>query len=105
LVSEAIQTFGLYRKLEEAGLKPGRDISVMGLLPEQRVQMLSPPLTTFTTDWTAIGTHLGEALIDALPGGAPARNRSKSKTMELVAPAIFVDGASVHRVRSPAGKS
>jgi DNA-binding LacI/PurR family transcriptional regulator len=105
LVSEAIQTFGLYRRLEEAGLKPGRDISVVGLLPEQRVQMLSPAVTSFATDWTAIGTHLGEALIDVLLGGAYARSKSKPRTTELVAPAIFVDGASVHRVRIPAEKS
>jgi DNA-binding LacI/PurR family transcriptional regulator len=105
LISEAVQAFGLYRKLEEARLKPGRDISVVGLLSEERVQMLSPALTSFTTDWTAIGTRLGEALIDALSASASVRGKPKPTTTKLLTPVTFVDGASVHRVKTSDTKS
>ena len=98
LVSEAFQTFGLYRKLEEAALKPGRDISVLGLLQDERVKMLSPAVTSFATDWTAVGARLGEALIDALSASAAPRGKSKQKPMEIIAPALFVDAASVHEI-------
>ena len=98
LVSEAVQTFGLYRKLGEAGLEPGRDISVLGLLPEDRVRMLSPALTLFVTDWAAVGTQLGEALIDALAGGAAMRGKSKPRPAGRIAPIIF-ERASTHEVR------
>ena len=98
LVSEALQTIGLYRKLDEAGLRPGRDISVLGLLAEERVLTLSPALTSFATDWMAVGTRLGEALIAALPVGASARGKAPPKMTQIITPAIFVEGDSVHRV-------
>jgi DNA-binding LacI/PurR family transcriptional regulator len=102
LVTEALQTIGLYRRLEEEGLRPGRDISVVGVLPEGRGQMLSPALTTFITDWTGTGTCLGEALIGALEGRPSARGKSSPKAMQVIVPVRFLAGASVHRVATPA---
>ncbi len=98
LVSEALQTIGLYRRLAEAGLSPGRDISVLGLLAEERVLTLAPRLTRMETDWTFAGTRLGEALISALSTGASVRGKTQTKTTHLVIPTHFIDGASVHRV-------
>jgi DNA-binding LacI/PurR family transcriptional regulator len=100
LASEALQTVGLYRKLEEAGARPGRDISVLGLLPEGRGQGLSPALTSIVTDWTAAGAWLGEALIGALATRPSPRGKTAPKAMQVIIPARFLPGASVHRVET-----
>ena len=97
LVSEALQTIGLYRGLAEAGLSPGRDISVLGLLAEERVLALTPALARMETDWAFVGTRLGEALISALTATAPVRGRAQAKMAQFVIPTHFVDGGSVHR--------
>jgi len=99
LVSEALQTIGLYRKLGEGGLLPGRDVSIIGVFPEARVRSLSPGLTSFVTDWTATGARLGEALIGALASGASAPQ--KVGPMQVIVPATFQAGESVHRIESP----
>jgi DNA-binding LacI/PurR family transcriptional regulator len=97
VVSEALQTIGLYRRLGEAGQLPGRDISVIGVFPEARVRSLSPTLTTYVTDWTAIGARLGEALIEALASQDPAH---PSSPMQVIVPATFQEGESVHQIKS-----
>jgi len=100
LVSDALQSLGLYRRLEAAGVRPGRDISVLGLLPGGPGQGLSPALTSFVTDWTAAGTWLGEALIGALATRPSPRGKSAPKGMQVIIPARFLPGASVHRVET-----
>ena len=108
LVSEAIQSLGLYRKLNEAGLRPGRDISLIGILPEERAKILSPALTTFQTDWTAIGVRLGEALIAAMTRPPAARSERQTRTgvaqrpigaVQSIMPVAFRAGESVHSLR------
>jgi DNA-binding LacI/PurR family transcriptional regulator len=110
LTSEEIQTFGLYRKLNEAGLRPGRDISLIGILPEQRANILSPALTTFQTDWTAIGVRLGEALIAAMARPSSTRLDRPSKTtaapppsraIQTIMPVALRVGESIHRLVEP----
>jgi len=61
---------GLYRRLDEAGLRPGRDIAVISLLGDAQAQFLSPALTSFHTDLGLVGTRLGQALVAALPATA-----------------------------------
>ena len=95
LVSEAPQTLGLYRKLAGAGRLPGRDISVVGVLPEASASNLSPALTSFVTDWTAVGTRLGEALIAALADKG-ARGQG-ARAIQAIIPTTFQPGNSVHR--------
>ena len=53
LVTDSMHAVALYRRLGERGLRPGRDLSVLALLPEARAQYLIPTLTTVQTDWTA----------------------------------------------------
>ena len=108
LVSEALQTIGLYRKLAEGGRLPGRDVSIIGVFPEARVRSLSPGLTAFVTDWTATGARLGEALIGALANRASAPEKVGADTaprppspMQVIVPATFQAGESVHRIESP----
>ena len=75
------------------------------MLPEARVRSLSPGLTTFITDWTATGARLGEALIGALANGASALEKLGADTasrppspMQVIVPATFQAGESVHRI-------
>ena len=63
LVSESMHAVALYRRLNEVGLRPGQDISILGLLPEARAQYLLPTLTTYQTNWTEVGRRLGDAVI------------------------------------------
>jgi DNA-binding LacI/PurR family transcriptional regulator len=107
VVSEAMQTIGLYRRLGEAGQLPGRDISIIGVFPEARVRTLSPTLTAYVTDWTAIGARLGEALIGALASGASApRDPARpSGPMQVIVPATFQQGESVHRIEPDVGSA
>ena len=63
LVSESMHAVALYRRLNEVGLRPGQDISILGLLPEAQAQYLLPTLTTYQTNWTEVGRRLGDAVI------------------------------------------
>ncbi len=90
LVSDAIQSIGLYRRLSEAGLQPGRDVSLIGILPEERAKILSPPLTSFQTDWTGIGGRLGKALLSAM-----ARHGAPAHPVQAIVPVALRPGDSV----------
>ena len=57
---------GLYRRLNEAGLRPGADVAVISQLRDPQSQFLSPALTAFQTDLGGIGVQLGEALMAML---------------------------------------
>ncbi len=104
LVSDAMQAVGLYRRLSDAGLAPGRDISVVGILPEARAQILSPALTSFQTDWNRIGSRLGEALMAAMARHSPRSPEEKNGAADLrqdrfvqaIAPVALRPGDSVH---------
>jgi DNA-binding LacI/PurR family transcriptional regulator len=54
---------GLYRRLSEAHLRPGIDLSVISLIGDVQAQFLSPALTAFHTDLRKIGARLGQALM------------------------------------------
>ena len=104
LVSDSMQTVGLYRKLSESGLQPGREVSLIGILPEERAQILTPVLTTFQTDWTGIGARLGEALVSAMARPSSFRverqaNAAATRAIQSIVPVMFRPGDSV---RGPA---
>ena len=73
LLSNSMHAVALYRRLGEAGMLPGRDISIVGLLPEARAQSLIPALTSYQTDWAGIGGRLGDAVILELAEAAGRR--------------------------------
>lgn len=62
---------GLYRGLNEAHVRPGRDIAIIGRESPQS-QFLSPSLTHFREDLRACGMALGEALLASMPKYAKA---------------------------------
>jgi DNA-binding LacI/PurR family transcriptional regulator len=77
-------TVGLYRRLTEAGLAPGKDLAIIGFQDEPSGRFLSPRLTAFRSDLGALGVRLGEAMLAAMPGNADEPLR-EVWPMELVA--------------------
>lgn len=65
LVNETI-AIGLYRGLNEAGIKPGRDIAIIGRQSPQS-HFLSPSLTGFKLSRRDLGIALAEALLATMP--------------------------------------
>ncbi len=106
LVSESMHAVALYRRLDEAGLRPGRDISILGLLPEARAQYLIPTLTTYQTNWTEIGRRLADAATFEIAAAAVERTSADTASTPLQArvqstmPVEFSPGESIHRVEN-----
>ena len=80
---------GLYTKLDEAGLTPGRDIAVVGFdLSPTFAQFLKPSLTQFRLSLVDLGRWLGEhmlRLIEAKQSGeTDAIGERKIWPMEIV---------------------
>ena len=97
----------LYRRLNEAGLRPGQDISILGLLPDARAQYLFPTLTTYQTNWTEIGMTLADAVTSEIVAAAADREPEGGSVPKLLharvqykMPVEFSPGESVHRVEA-----
>jgi DNA-binding LacI/PurR family transcriptional regulator len=107
LVSESMHAVALYRRLNEVGLRPGRDISILGLLPEARAQYLIPTLTTYQTNWTEIGKRLADAVASEIAASAAGRQPEEGTAPKLLRarvqykiPVEFSPGESVHRAEA-----
>jgi DNA-binding LacI/PurR family transcriptional regulator len=105
LVSESMHAAALYRRLSDFGLRPGRDISILGLLPEARAEYLIPTLTTYQTNWTEIGKRLADAVTTEIAAAAAGREREEATTAKLLRarvqykmPVEFSSGESVNRL-------
>jgi len=88
LVVHNAMIVGLYRRLIEAGLEPGRDLAIVGFQEDPSGRFLSPQLTAFRSDLGGLGARLGEALLATIParGGPPlAEPIRQIWPMELVA--------------------
>jgi DNA-binding LacI/PurR family transcriptional regulator len=104
LISDSMHAVALYRRLGEVGMLPGRELSIVGILPETRAQSLIPALTSYQTDWTGIGGHLGEAVILELAWAAGRRRGgdipSRKRSIQLKVPVELRPGDSVGRAQS-----
>jgi len=106
VLTDSMHAAALYRRLSEAGLRPGRDVSILALLPEARAQYLIPTLTSYQTNWTEIGRRLGEAAIAEIARSSgerstldpPAKAGSKPERLQLKMAVEFSPGESVERV-------
>jgi len=65
LVNETLVT-GLYKGLEEAGIRPGKDIAIVGR-HSPHTQFLSPTLTGFSLSLHDLGVGLAEGLLSTMP--------------------------------------
>ena len=61
---------GLYRRLGEAGLRPGTDLAVISFRESPLSRFLSPALTCFRFSLRDLGIALGESLLAAMPAYA-----------------------------------
>jgi len=68
LINDAT-TVGFYRGLVEAGLKPGRDLAIIGR-QSPHSQFLSPGLTSFSLSLRDLGIALAESLLATMPAFA-----------------------------------
>jgi DNA-binding LacI/PurR family transcriptional regulator len=105
LVSDSMHAVALYRRLNEAGLRPGRDISILALLPEARAQYLIPTLTTYQTNWPQIGWRLADAVVSEIAAAAGEREPEEGaaatlprERVQMKMPVEFSPGESVHRI-------
>jgi DNA-binding LacI/PurR family transcriptional regulator len=82
-----LMAIGLYRRLAEAGLQPGRDLAVIGFRESPLARFLSPTLTCFRVSLKDLGIALGESLLASMPAYAetyPQGIVHKVWPMELV---------------------
>jgi DNA-binding LacI/PurR family transcriptional regulator len=82
-----LMAIGLYRRLMEAGVIPGRDLAVIGFREEPRAKFLQPALTCFRMSLRDLGVDLAETLLAAMPAYShfyPDGARSKIWPLELV---------------------
>jgi DNA-binding LacI/PurR family transcriptional regulator len=107
LVCEYMHAVALYRRLNEAGLRPGQDISILGLLPDARAKYLFPTLTTYQTNWTEIGMTLADAVTSEIVAAAADREPEGGSVPKLLharvqykMPVEFSPGESVNRVEA-----
>ncbi len=85
LVNETLVT-GLYRGLEEVGLKPGKDVAIIGRQSSQ-AQFLQPSLTCFSLSLRDLGISLAESLLSIMPeyqAHYPDAIRRRVWPMELI---------------------
>ncbi len=83
-----LMAIGVYRRLNEAGMTPGRDLAVIGFRESPLSKFLSPALTCFRLSLRDLGIGLAESLLAAMPGYAetyPHGIVNKVWPMELVA--------------------
>jgi DNA-binding LacI/PurR family transcriptional regulator len=62
-----VTAIGLYRRLFDSGLTPGRDLAVVGFRDEPSVRFLVPSLTRFKLSLSSLGRALGTALLAQIP--------------------------------------
>jgi DNA-binding LacI/PurR family transcriptional regulator len=62
-----ITAIGIYRRLAEHGLEPGKDLAIIGFRDEPAIRFLAPALTTFTISLHDIGVALGNAVVEQIP--------------------------------------
>lgn len=67
LLSYEILAGGLYRRLNEAAVVPGRDIAIIGFRESPQTRFLVPRLTCFNTSLRDLGIALAEMLLSQMP--------------------------------------
>jgi DNA-binding LacI/PurR family transcriptional regulator len=82
-----LMAIGLYRRLSEAGIIPGRDLAVIGFREEPRARFLQPTLTCFRMSLRDLGIELAETLLATMPAFShfyPAGARNRIWPLELI---------------------
>lgn len=91
VLSTEVLAPSLYRGLEEHGMRPGKDIAVIGFRDNPRARYLTPPLTCHSFSLQALGESVAETLLADMPafsGFYPGQATNK------IWPLSFVPGKS-----------
>jgi DNA-binding LacI/PurR family transcriptional regulator len=75
LLVQDLMALGLYRRLTEHGLVPGRDIAVVGFREMPQTRFLSPHLTSFQLSLRDLGAALAEALLATMKNQGSANRQ------------------------------
>ena len=67
-----ISAMSVYRAAEDAGLRIGKDVFVVGFGDYPVSRRLDPPLSSVAADWTRLGSVAVELLYDQLEGRSPS---------------------------------
>lgn len=86
-----LMAIGFYRRLNEAGLTPGRDVAVIAFRESPLSRFLSPALTCFRVSLRDLGIGLGESLLASMPAYAEIYPQG---TVRRVWPMELVEGGS-----------
>ena len=86
-----IMAMGLYLRLSEGGVIPGRDIAIIGFREGAQARFLSPSLTCFRTSLHDLGVTLGESLLATIPA---FRDQYPLGTVQKVWPLELAPGES-----------
>ncbi|MGO7565877.1 substrate-binding domain-containing protein, partial [Rhizobium johnstonii] len=62
-----LMAIGLYRRLMESGVMPGRDLAVVGFRDAPRSRFLQPALSCFRISLYDLGVALGRMLLANMP--------------------------------------
>ncbi|ARM90706.1 LacI family transcriptional regulator protein (plasmid) [Rhizobium sp. CIAT894] len=62
-----LMAIGLYRRLMESGVMPGRDLAVIGFRDAPRARFLNPSLSCFRMSLYDLGVALGQTLLANVP--------------------------------------
>lgn len=62
-----LMAIGFYRRLNEAGVRPGHDMAVVSFRESPLSRFLSPTLTSFRISLRMVGVTLAEALLASMP--------------------------------------
>jgi DNA-binding LacI/PurR family transcriptional regulator len=85
-----LMAVGLYHRLGELGMRPGRDLSVIGLRESPQSRSLMPRLTCFRISLIELGTVVAEALITHMR----ARESNSSAPLRRLWPIELIVGES-----------
>ena len=91
LLMYEVTAIGIYRRLRELGLEPGRDFAVVGFRDEPTVRFLSPSVTCFHVSLQELGTSLARALLAQIPLG---KHKASGQIMQHRMPMTLVPGES-----------
>lgn len=100
LIYEII-ALGLYRRLQEIGVRPGRDLAIIAFRDEPITRFLTPSITCFSMSLHELGAAVAEAVLAQLPA---FRARYPLGTVQRLWPLALMPGESDdYKVRASAG--
>lgn len=95
LLCSEVTAAGVYAAFGDMGIEAGRDISVIAFRENPLMRFLNPAPACFRLDLNALGTRLGETVLDLLsPDEEVSRRRGE------IVPLSFVPGKSLQPPRS-----